>query len=114
VLFKRNFRNVLSLVLQRVRFPMTESAKRPCKRQISWKFGKWNNGKAILSLTVWQFYWFRPHGPQDMAGAHIKQRHLRIYHTRGIYTRPNTHETKLSATWIETSILTMCRVVPYS
>jgi len=42
-------------------------------------------------------------------GAHIKQSKTlaNIYHTRGNYTRPNTHEKKLSATWIETGILTI-------
>jgi len=24
-------------------------------------------------LTVWQFYWFQPQGPQDTASSHIKQ-----------------------------------------
>jgi len=43
-----------------------------------------------------------------MASAHIKQsKTLANLSYSKNYTRPNTHETKLSATWIETSILTM-------
>jgi len=44
-----------------------------------------------------------------MASAHIKPSKTlaKLQHTRGNYTRPNTHEAKPSATWIETCILTI-------
>ena len=62
-----------------------------------------------LVWQFWQFYWFQPQGPLDMASSHIKQSKTLAWlqHTRGNYTRPNTHEMKLSATWIETGVLTI-------
>jgi len=44
-----------------------------------------------------------------MASSHIKQSMTlaQLQYTRGNYTRPNTHETRASATWIETGISTI-------
>jgi len=51
-------------------------------------------GYYNYKLTVWQFYWFRPQGPQDMAGAHKKQSKTlaNLSYSRQLYTPQHTRD----------------------
>jgi len=46
------------------------------------------------SFDSWQFYWFQPQGPQDMASAHIKQSKTlaNLSYSRQLYTPQHTRD----------------------